>query len=613
MTRLRAVILALTTTASPALAQQAGAPLAIAPVAINDNSKGAGRVEDQILVVALRAGIGRWSPEGDRGTAHEIEAFGEEGRPLTIPAPLIRARSGTVVHVTVRNTLRAPLVVHGLCDRPGACEPMTIAPGATGEVRFTLKAGGTYHYWATTTGQPLLVRDGADSQLGGAIIADDGEVDPRERVFVMSMLRNVPGVVGGETPVINGVSWPHNGRLHHTVGDTIRWRVINLTAAAHSMHLHGFYFNVEATGDGTREARHTLVTRPPVVTERIPVGGSFTMSWVPERAGNWLFHCHMLTHMMPEVDSGAPAHHAPAAAGMAGLVLGVEVTGPSAARVGPDSARRTFRMVINPDSRFPDSPSYKVDITSNGSPLPRLNDRSAPGPVLVVTRGEPVAVEIANQIGEPTAIHWHGIELESYHDGVADFGGSVGSITPPVTPKGTFTARFTPSRAGTFIYHTHWHDANQLSGGIYGPLIVLEPGQNWNPETDRIIVIGLEGRYRTLPNEPFAINGEREPRPLELKAGVAHRLRLINITGDGVSVTLQLLSVHDPVRWTPLGKDGRELPPADRVSRPSRQQVAVGETYDFELAPMAPRSEGLWLELRRGSGELVVQWPVRVR
>jgi FtsP/CotA-like multicopper oxidase with cupredoxin domain len=610
--RLRAIIVALTTVATSAVAQR---PVAAVPNAVltNDNSKPAGRVENGILVISLQAGIGKWSPEGATGTSRDMEAFGEDGQPLTIPSPLIRARTGTPVHVRIQNTLRSPLLVHGLCDRPGTCDPVSIAPGTRGEARFTLNAAGTYHYWATTTGMPLALRDGADSQLGGAIIADDGSVDPRERVLVMSMFRTAHAVVGTETPVFNGLSWPHSGRLHHAVGDTLRWRLINLTGAPHAMHLHGFYFNVEATGDGTRETRHTAATRPPVVTERIAPGSSFTMTWVPERAGNWLFHCHMLNHMMDADSATSTTHHSPTAAGMAGLVMGVEVTGGPARSIAPDSVRRAFRMVINSDNRFSDAPGYKVDITSNGKPLPRINERPAPGPVLVVTRGEPVAVEIANQLGEPTAIHWHGIELESYDDGVADFGGSSGSITPPVPPKGAFTARFTPTRAGTFIYHTHWHNPGQLSGGIYGPLIVLDPGQIWDPDTDHVIVLGLEGKYRNLPDEPFAVNGESKPRPLELKAGVTHRLRIINITGDGVSLTLQLLFVHDPVRWTPLAKDGRDLPQADRVARPSRQQVAVGETYDFELAPMPPRPEGLWLELRRGTGELVMQWPVRVR
>ena len=607
------LLLFLTTLASNADGQVAsGSPR----IVIHDNSKPAGRLENGTLTIALRTGVGQWQPEGDGGPSRAIEALGEAGQPLTIPSPLIRARTGTTVRLTIHNTLNASLQLHGLCDRPGPCAPLVVAPGVTGEARFTLGTAGTFHYWATTTNQLMPVRDGADSQLGGAIIVDDGAVDPRERIFVLGMLRKVHTIVGEETPVINGRSWPHNGRLHYVVGDTVRWRIINLTAAAHAMHLHGFYFNVEATSDGVQETRYTAATRSPVVTERVPIGGAFTMAWVPERAGNWLFHCHMLTHMLDEDGAAdAAAHHGPgpAGAGMAGLVIGVEVTGGAREAVAPDSARRQFRMVLNPDSRLGDIPAYKVDLTSAGQPLPRINERAAPGPILVVTRGEPVAVEIANQLGEPTAIHWHGIELESYDDGVADFGGSSGSITPRIPPRGTFTARFTPRRAGTFIYHTHWHNAGQLSGGIYGPLIVLEPGQTYDPSTDHIIVLGLEGKYANIPNEPFAVNGDVKPRPLDLKAGVAHRLRFINITGDGVSLTVQLLSVIDPIRWVPLGKDGRDLPVQARTPKPSRQVIAVGETYDFELAPMAARPEGLWMELRRGTGELVFQWPVRVR
>jgi len=218
-----------------------------------------------------------------------------------------------------------------------------------------------------------------------------------------------------------------------------------------------------------------------------------------------------------------------------------------------------------------------------------------------------------NHMNEPTAIHWHGIELESFDDGVADFGGQPGSITPPIAPHGRFTARFTPPRAGTFMYHTHWHNPGQLSGGIYGPLVVLEPGQRYDPESDHIVVFGVEGKYRNFPNEPFAVNGENEPRPLELKGGISHRLRFINITGDGVSLTVQLLAIHDPIRWTLLAKDGAEVASSQRTVRPARQQIGVGETYDFELAPITPRAESLWMELRRGSGELVFQWPVRIR
>ena len=64
--------------------------------------------------------------------------------------------------------------------------------------------------------------------------------------------------------------------------------------------------------------------------------------------------------------------------------------------------------------------------------------------------------------------------------------------------------------------------------------------------------------------------------------------------------------------WT-LAKDGADVPPSLRTVRPARQQIGVGETYDFELAPMTPRADGLWLELRRGSGEFLIQMPLRVK
>ena len=44
-------------------------------------------------------------------------------------------------------------------------------------------------------------------------------------------------------------------------------------------------------------------------------------------------------------------------------------------------------------------------------------------------------------------MHWHGIELESYYDGVAGFGGSARRVTPVIAPRDSFYARFTPPRA----------------------------------------------------------------------------------------------------------------------------------------------------------------------
>jgi hypothetical protein len=79
---------------------------------------------------------------------------------------------------------------------------------------------------------------------------------------------------------------------------------------------------------------------------------------------------------------------------------------------------------------------------------------SAPGPALVLTRGEPIAIRVANRLSEPTSVHWHGIELQSYYDGVAGWTGHQKQVTPMIQPGKSFTVYFNPPRAGTFIYHT---------------------------------------------------------------------------------------------------------------------------------------------------------------
>ncbi|HTE46094.1 MAG TPA: multicopper oxidase domain-containing protein [Gemmatimonadaceae bacterium] len=75
-----------------------------------------------------------------------------------------------------------------------------------------------------------------------------------------------------------------------------------------------------------------------------------------------------------------------------------------------------------------------------------------PGPVLELTRGERVAINIVNRSHDKAAIHWHGIELESFPDGVPGWSGAGNHVLPMIAPGDSFTVRFTPTRAGTFMY-----------------------------------------------------------------------------------------------------------------------------------------------------------------
>ena len=216
---------------------------------------------------------------------------------------------------------------------------------------------------------------------------------------------------------------------------------------------------------------------------------------------------------------------------------------------------------------------------------------------------------------EATAIHWHGIELDSYYDGVHGWSGFGRRVTPMIEPGGRFTVRFTPPRAGTFIYHTHLHDYRQLSSGLYGPLVVPVPDETFDPVTDHVIVLGRSGLASEEPSlrtEPDSVvmNGVRAPR-FVWKAGVRHRVRLINITPDDIfSVALQ--TAAGPVTWTPVAKDGAPLPPAESVAVAARQTIAVGETYEFEY--QAPAGGGtVWLDVRTTGGKWQVQGRIVIK
>lgn len=297
---------------------------------------------------------------------------------------------------------------------------------------------------------------------------------------------------------------------------------------------------------------------------------------------------------------------------MAGLVVGIRVTGAPSSPVASRATPRRFALRLREEAgRYGDRAGYRID--AEGIQSTRLSSGPTPGPVLTLVRGEPVEVDLINEMSAATAIHWHGIELDSYFDGVPGWGGTAGSTTPPIAAGQRFTAKFTRPRAGTYIYHTHWHDEAQLSGGLYGALIVLEPGERYDPATDHIFIAAYEGPAVPGQREPLVINGRSAsvpalapgPTPTALRADAPNRLRLINITPANVALTFMLTDGFAPVQWTPLAKDGADLPQSQRRRREARQLVSVGETYDFEIQPAPDRP--LWLELRRGNGEWVAQ------
>jgi FtsP/CotA-like multicopper oxidase with cupredoxin domain len=580
----------------------------------NDNRTPAGTQFRDSLVVRLTVERASWHILGDSNPAFTVAAFAEEGKPPSIPAPLLRVRIGTPVHVVVRNTLDDTLMVHGLSERGGIFDSLMVPPGGSNEVSFVARHVGTYQYWASLAAAqraiPLppvlrpfgLTRARFDSQLAGAFIVDPpGPVGP-DRVFVLTETadqdpptrRDRRGPPGREFTAINGRSWPYTERLHYNVGDTVRWRVINTTFQSHPMHLHGFYFRVDSHGSALSgvDSIYSPAARRMGVTEVVGEGESITMVWSPERPGGWIFHCHLTNHAakMPAVDRrdeidypathdhGDPDHHF--LTGMNGLVLGITIGGtrPAAAPWQPASRLRLF---VQSDSAAGDSIRRFGYVLQRGAE-PQRDSVESPGPLLLLTRGEPTTIEVINHTAEPTSVHWHGIELESYYDGGVGWSGNGTATAPAIRPESTFEVRITPKRAGTFMYHTHFNEMRQQYGGLVGPLVVLEPGERWDPQRDFLFVVSDGARASVV------INGSAKPVPMELRVGTTYRLRIADIAIYRQNLIARVLRDSSVVSWRAVAKDGFRLPANQATVRPSSTRVASGETADFELTLDTP-------------------------
>jgi len=569
----------------------------------NSNQSPAGRFTEGKLTIRLETVMGEWYPEENDGPGLPVAAFREEGGPLLTPGPLIRVIEGTEIRATVHNRLDQPLTIHGLHTRPGnGKDVLVVAPGESREVNFLAGAPGTYFYWANQNeAESVAQRRAEDGQLNGAMIVDPKDASPGadaakaagDRILVISAWL----VVDDETTKppqfrevlgINGLSWPHTERLTYHVGETVRWRVINASVATHPMHLHGFYFRVDSVGDAESDTLYREDQRRMAVTELLRQGRTFALTWIPDRSGNWVFHCHVLPHISPErrfwrSTATARGHDMAAHAreGMAGLVTGITVL-PAAGPV-PVSAKsrmptRKIKLVATEmPGVFGKAPGMAFAIAHSGSVL----RPTIPGPPLVLSQGERTAIRVENRLPEPLTVHWHGIELESYFDGVAGISGSGDRLMPPIASGKSFVAQMTPPRAGTFIYHTHIDDIRQLSSGLYGPLIVLPPGQKFDRETDRVLVISRAGPGET----PIWVNGSRSPEIGSLKAGQKYRLRIINIVPENPPINIRLDLGDRPATWRPVAKDGAELPAGQRELCPAQLTIGVGETYDFEFSP----------------------------
>ncbi|MBY8856813.1 multicopper oxidase family protein [Nocardia sp. CA2R105] len=118
-------------------------------------------------------------------------------------------------------------------------------------------------------------------------------------------------------------------------------------------------------------------------------------------------------------------------------------------------------------------------------------DGKLPGQEIRVNRGDVLHTTLTNALPAPTTIHWHGIALRNDMDGVPDL------TQAAVAPGRDFTYEFTAPDAGTYFFHPHV--GVQLDRGLYAPLIVEDPAEGKDYDTEAVVVLddwldGVDGR-----------------------------------------------------------------------------------------------------------------------
>jgi FtsP/CotA-like multicopper oxidase with cupredoxin domain len=569
----------------------------------NENRASAGTLEGNVLTLHLEVRRGLWYPQSDSGLGEPVLAFAEAGHAPQIPGPLVRVPAGTMVRVSMHNAAETPLVIHGLLSRPAAGDDsIVLQAGETRGAEFTAATPGTFFYWGSAPGAGLEDRGPMESQLSGAIVVDSAGAGAggraADRVFVLGVW-SVPVDSTGAKPwvprdvmVINGKMWPYTERFSYAVGDSAHWRWINPSADAHPMHLHGFFYSVESRGDGVADTIYAPGDRRLVVTELMRPGGTMTMSWMAARPGNWLFHCHFAFHVShylsldkitDPVDPGAADAVDHSVHGMAGLILGLTVKpalGTAVSSQSAATATRNLRVVVRPIEKTSLREERYAFVVKGTGVSDSLD------PTLVLRRNEPVRITVVNELRAPTSLHWHGIEVqESYVDGVPGWSGAGEHLAPLVQPRDSFTVEFTPSRRGTYMYHSHSNEEHQISSGLYAPILVVDETKPYDPRQERVYTFGGE------ENE-LRINRKKLPDTTSMTAGTTYRIRLININPDRRMV-FSLESPKGRMFWRALAVDGADLPSNQMTKESAMVEMGPGMTADFEFTPTS--IDPLWL------------------
>ncbi len=275
-----------------------------------------------------------------------------------------------------------------------------------------------------------------------------------------------------------------------------------------------------------------------------------------------------------------------------------------------------------------------VNITGKDVTAMTING-GIPGPTLRFKEGKHAVIKVTNKMDMETSVHWHGLLLPNYMDGVPYL------TTPPIRPGKTLTYDFPLTHSGTYWFHSH--TGLQEQRGIYGSIIIdpKEPTidydhdlvlllSDWTNDNPAHVLKNLKrhndwysvkigsapsllnsiksGTVKSqlklwsmkmpgmhvsdIPYDAFLINGKEEQIYDEYKPGEKVRVRVIN-AGASSYFWLNIGGGHLNI----ISADGMDVQP---VHVP-KVLIGLAETYDFILEIQ----EGKSLEFRVTSQDVI--------
>jgi FtsP/CotA-like multicopper oxidase with cupredoxin domain len=210
-----------------------------------------------------------------------------------------------------------------------------------------------------------------------------------------------------------------------------------------------------------------------------------------------------------------------------------------------------------------------------------LYNGTLPGPVIRATEGDLLRVRLINHLDEPTILHFHGQPMRLGMDGTQ-------RISRPETPPGQeFTYELDDLAPGTYWFHPHSDNHDQLDIGLYGVLIVDPANPANDPPSDLEAVVALDEWNPQVTGGAFfghLLNGKTSDGQAQITVapGDKLRLRLAN-----VAARTNYVVALDGHQMTVTHKDGNRVQPVVTDAIP----IGVGERYDVIVDCANP---GVW-------------------